>query len=95
MRFVTVRDLRLRSRELRETLRAGEEVVLTYNGNPVALLVGIQDGQLEETVRLLRRARAQAAVSRMREHAKKAALDRMSEEVIDSEIQAVRQERRS
>lgn len=95
MRFITVRDLRLRNREIRETLRTGEEAVLTYNGNPVALLIGIQDSQLEETIRLVRRARTQVAVSRMREHARRAALDRMSGEDIDSEIRAARQERRS
>ena len=70
MRFLTVRDLRLRGREIWRELRAGEEAVLTYNGSPVALLVGVQEARLEETIRLIRQARAQAAVSRMRERAR-------------------------
>lgn len=94
MRFVTVRDLRLRGREIWKALRAGEEAVLTHNGSPVALLIGVQEDRLEETVRLVRRARAQAAVSRMREHASVLGLDKVSDEGIEAEIRAVRRARR-
>lgn len=94
VRFVTVRDLRSRGREIWKALRAGEEAVLTRNGNPVALLVGVQEGRLEETVRLVRRARAQAAVSRMRERARDLGLDKLSDADIEAEIQAARRARR-
>ncbi|MDN5332624.1 MAG: hypothetical protein PWP45_1849 [Tepidanaerobacteraceae bacterium] len=93
MRFVTVRDLRLHGREIWKALRAGEEAVLTHNGNPVALLIGVQEDRLEETLRLIRRARAQAAVSRMREHACALGLDKMSEGDIKAEIRAARRAR--
>jgi len=95
MRFLTVRDLRLRGREIWRELRAGEEAVLTYNGSPVALLVGVQEARLEETIRLIRQARAQAAVSRMRERARELGLDRMSDEDVAAEIRSARRERRS
>ncbi|RDV80420.1 type II toxin-antitoxin system Phd/YefM family antitoxin [Ammonifex thiophilus] len=95
MRFITVRDLRLRGKEIWEALRAGEEAVLTCNGRPVALLVGIEEGRLEETLRLVRRVRAQAAVSRMRERARELGLDRSREEDIGAEVRAVRREQRS
>ncbi|WP_027717656.1 type II toxin-antitoxin system Phd/YefM family antitoxin [Desulfovirgula thermocuniculi] len=95
MKFVTVRDLRLHGREIWNVLRAGEEAVLTYNGRPVALLIGIQEGGLEETVRLIRRARAQAAVSRIRERARALGLDKMSERDIEAEIKAARRARQS
>lgn len=94
MRFVTVRDLRLRGREIWKALRAGEEAVLTHNGSPVALLVGVPEARLEETVRLIRQARAQAAVSRMRERARELGLDAMSDEDVAAEIQAARRARR-
>ncbi|MBE3551206.1 MAG: hypothetical protein BLITH_0718 [Brockia lithotrophica] len=95
MRYVTVRDLRLRGKSIWEALRAGEEAVLTHNGRPVALLVGIEEGHLEEVVRLVRRARAQAAVSRMRERAKELGLDTLSEAEIDAEIHESRRGRRT
>ena len=93
MKFVTVRDLRLHGREIWNVLRTGEEAVLTYNGRPVALLIGIQEGGLEETVRLIRRARAQAAVSHIRERARALGLDKMSERDIEAEIKAARRAR--
>lgn len=94
MRFVTVRDLRLRGREIWKALREGEEAILTHNGSPVALLIGVQEDRLEETLRLIRRARAQAAVSRMREHARTLGLDKMSDGDIEAEIRAARRTRR-
>lgn len=94
MRFVTVRDLRQRGREIWKALQAGEEAVLTYNGSPVALLVGVQEDRLEETLRLIRRVRAQAAVSRMRERARDSGLDRLGQEEIEAEIQATRRARK-
>jgi prevent-host-death family protein len=95
MRFVTVRDLRQRGKEVWKELRSGEEAVLTHNGSPVALLIGVREEELEETIRMVRRIRAEAAVSRMRERARQAGLDRLGEEEIEAEIRAARQERRS
>ncbi len=90
MRFITVRDLRLRGKEIWETLRTGEEAVLTHNGSPVALLIGVREDQLEETLRLIRRVRAQVAVSHMRERARAVGLNKMSNEDIEAEIRAAR-----
>lgn len=94
MRFVTVRELRLRGGDIWQALREGEEAILTVNGKPVALLAGIGEGQVEGVVRAFRQARAQAAVSRMREAAVQNGLSRLTEEEIEAEIQAARQERR-
>lgn len=94
MRFVTVRDLRLRGREVWQALRSGEEAVLTVSGNPVAVLVGVREDGLEETLRAIRQVQAQAAVGRMRETAARRGLDRLGEHEIESETQAARRERR-
>jgi antitoxin (DNA-binding transcriptional repressor) of toxin-antitoxin stability system len=94
MRFVTVRDLRLRGKEVWQALRSGEEAVLTVNGSPVAVLVGVRQDGLEETVRAIRQVQAQAAVGRMRETAARRGMDRLGEQEVAAEIQAVRRERR-
>jgi len=67
--------------------------VLTINGTPVAVLVGTSEEDLEETLRAVRQARAQAAVSRMRERAAQRGLDRLSELEVDEEVRAAPRER--
>ncbi len=44
----TARDLRFHSRELLDTVRRGEEVVITFRGKPCARLVPFEDGNGEE-----------------------------------------------
>lgn len=94
VRFITVRELRLRGGDLWRLLREGEEAILTVNGKPVAFLAGIDEGRVEEVIRAFRRAKAQAAVSSMRETAARRGIDRTTQEEIEAEIRAARRERR-
>lgn len=93
MKFVSSRDIRVNPRPIFEALGEQNEIIVTSRGKPVALLVGVSGEDLEETVRLVRRARAQLAVSRMRKSAARKGLDRMSREEIQAEITATRSER--
>ena len=76
-----------------EATEGGDEVVITSRGKPVALLVGVEGDNLEETIRFIRTAKAQAAASRMRKAATQQRLDAMSQNEIAEEIEAVRRER--
>ena len=87
------REIRGNPRPVFQAAEEGDEVVITSRGKPVALLLGITGEDLDETVRLVRRARAQAAVSRMRKAAAREGSDSMSREEIEDEIGAVRSER--
>jgi|YNPNPStandDraft_1061719.scaffolds.fasta_scaffold24968_7 prevent-host-death family protein len=93
MEFITVRDLRLRPGEVWRKLRERGELVLTSNGRPVAVITGVNEGELEQTLAALRRARAQVAVSRLRRIAEERGLQRMSAEEIEAEIAQARRER--
>ena len=93
MKFVSSREIRVNPRPVFEAAEEGDEVVITSRGKPVALLVGVNGEDLEETVRLVRRARAQAAVSRMRRAASQEGTDGLSQEEIEAEISAARGER--
>lgn len=93
MKFVSSREIRVNPRPVFDAAEEGEEVVVTSRGKPVALLVGVSGDDLEETVRLVRRAKAQAAVSRMRRGAAQRGLDRLSQEEVEAEIEAARSER--
>jgi len=95
MRFVTIRDLRANIARLRKDLQEDREIVLTANGRPFALMTPVEPDTVEEEVLAIRRARAQAALSRIRAKAKAEGLDRMSMAEIDAVIAKVRRERRT
>ena len=89
MKFLSTRDLRNRPGYVRE-LAQKEDLVLTVNGKPIALLLGLEDDDLEETARVVRQARAQRALSRMRREAARRGLEKMSPAAIEAQIRAVR-----
>lgn len=85
MRFITTRDLRNTPGKIRRLL-AREDLVLTASGKPVAYLIGVDEGELEEVSRLVRQARAQAAVSRMRRAAEEKGASVMSAQEVEAAI---------
>jgi prevent-host-death family protein len=93
MRFFSSKELRNRPGRLRRSLRE-HDVVLTANGKPFALVVSVEEDEVEEMAALLRRARAQQAVSRMRRQAAERG-ERISEEEVEAEIRAVRSDRKA
>ena len=95
MEFVTIRDLRLKPAEVWDKLRQQREIILTSNGRPVAVIAGVGENDVEETIAALRRARAQAAVSRLRRTAGERGADKLSAAEIESEIAQARRERQS
>jgi len=93
MKFVSTRDLRNRPGSVRKALRE-EDVVLTASGKPVAVVIGVEDEELEETLDLLRQMRAQRALSRLQRSAHERGIDRLSPEEIEREIQEARAARK-
>lgn len=91
MDFVTTKELRAESGKVWAKLEAGEEIVITRNGKPFALMTATQPNRVEEDIKLIRRAHAVAAVNKMREQAKASGLDKMTLEEINAEISAVRE----
>lgn len=43
MRFVTAKELKVRTRELLEEARAGARIAVTFRGKPVAILVPFEE----------------------------------------------------
>ena len=89
MKFITMRDLRNQTTQVIEELD-DETGVVTSNGTPVGILLRIRD-DFEETLSMLRQARAAAAVSRLRRTARESGTGRLSEQEIEREISAVRE----
>jgi len=95
MKFVTIRDFRNKTAEIRRDLEDEREIVLTANGRPFALLSRLDPDTVEDEIAAVRRARARLAIDRMRASAKAAGLDSMSMDEIDAIIADVREKRRS
>jgi prevent-host-death family protein len=93
MNLITVRDLRNRSGEIWRRLAQQQELIVTSNGRPIALLTPVSEDNVEKTLAVLRRARAQVAVSRMRETAATTGANRLTLDDVKEEIHKARQER--
>ena len=90
MQFYSVRDLRTDSRRMWADPNRGDEVVLTNNGKPSALMIDIPEGSFDETVQAVRQARAMIALNSARRRA--AAAGYMTGEEIESVIAEARSE---
>ena len=90
MKFVTVRDLRLKAAQVWKQLQKEKKLVITSNGKPIALLSGVNEDNLESSISALRRSRAVLAVNSIQNQSVKKGKDKISEREIDEEIQAVR-----
>lgn len=95
MTFVSIRDMRTRPGEVWQQLQKEGDLILTSSGRPFALMISAEGGDVEELLLALRRARAQLAVSRLRQQAAERGLNRLSGDEIDAEIHHARRERRA
>jgi antitoxin (DNA-binding transcriptional repressor) of toxin-antitoxin stability system len=95
MKFITIRDLRSNTAQLRKDLQTDREIVVTANGRPFAVMTRVDPDTVEDEVLAIRRARAQAALSRIRSEAKAEGLDRMTMDEVDAVIARARRTRRN
>lgn len=89
VRMISVRELRNTPSEVWEAL-THDDLVLTSNGEPLAVLARIEGADVEGTLSALRRARAQQAVSRLRSAARVEGTATLTPEEIEAEIAAAR-----
>ncbi len=94
MKFITVRDLRERTAALRRDIAKEREIVVTANGRPFAILTQVGPDTVEEEVAAIRRARARAAVDRIRARAARRGRDRGGASVVEAVVSAARKERK-
>jgi prevent-host-death family protein len=94
MKLLTVRELRNQSARVWAELRREQEMVITSNGKPVALLTPLGEEDLLEQVAASRRARAMVSVMSMQERSVREGRDKLSAAEIEREIAAARASRR-
>ncbi|MHB0914886.1 MAG: type II toxin-antitoxin system Phd/YefM family antitoxin [Thermoleophilia bacterium] len=90
MQLISSRDLKQKTSAAWQLLNEEGELVVTSHGKPIALITNISEDDIEPTIRALRRAKAQVAVSNMRRKAQQADLEKMTEGEIEAEIKATR-----
>ena len=89
MSYIAIKDLK-NSRALRERLKKERELILTKDGQPFALLIGITADDLEDSLKEVRRAMFSKAVARAR---KKAAISEINDIELDEVITKSRKSR--
>jgi len=95
MNFLAVNELKS-PRKLRARLQREKELLLTTNGKPTAVILSVDpDEDPEDLLNATREARSRQALSRIREAARRAGTDRMTEEQIEGLIGKVRGERKA
>ena len=95
MNYLSVKDLKA-PRMVRERLAQYGQVLVLNNGRPMALMLDIPEGEDPECLAAaVRDARSQAALSRIREAARKAGTNRLSLADINAVIAKSRASRRA
>ena len=93
MKFLSTRDLRNRPGYVRDLARK-EDLVLTANGKPFGILLGVNEDDFEETLKVIGQVKALRAVRSMQRRAAERGLDKMSLDEINAIIRDVRSKRR-
>lgn len=94
MRFVTVRDLRNKPAQVRQSLEEEKDIVLTSNGKPFAIVTLTSEESVEKNLSMMRRIRAENAMASMQKQSMALGNDNLSIDEINAEINAVRKARK-
>ena len=93
MKFISVRDFRIRPGDVWKQLKVDKDIIITSNGKPIAILYPVEQDNLESSLITLRRARALLAMEDIQKEAVNKGLNKTTEEEIEKEIKAMRLER--
>lgn len=93
MKLITVTELRGRSGQVWNTLARERDMILPSNGKPIAILTAVSEETLEESLALVRRARAVTAVEQLQRQSVRAGTDTLSPAKIATEIRVSRKAR--
>lgn len=94
MKFLSVRDLKTKSSLVWKELPDQEDMIITSNGRPIAILSSITEDNLEQVLSSFRQARAMQAVNAIQHASVRKGLDNLSLDDINDEIQSVRSGRK-
>ena len=91
MRFLTIRDLKNKSGQVWKDLQEEQEMIITNNGRPVAILSSVNETNLETSLNSIRKSRLIEAVSSIQQNSIKKGKNELSMDEINQEIKEARQ----
>jgi antitoxin (DNA-binding transcriptional repressor) of toxin-antitoxin stability system len=92
MKFVSVKDFKTSSARIWKKLPEEQEMIITNNGKPIALLTSLTDKTLENTLSAIKQAKAINAVKLIQQESLKKGMEKITMEEIDEEIKRVRKQ---
>ena len=93
MKFVSVRDFRIRPGDIWKQLKIDKDIVITSNGKPIAILNPVEGENLENSIAVIRRARALLALESIQKESALKGINKLTDEEIEEEIKSSRSER--
>jgi prevent-host-death family protein len=95
VKFISVRELRLKPGDVWKVAIKEKDVVLTSNGRPIAILTGVDEESFEEELEVIQRARALKALETIHRESVQKGTHKLTEKEIQEEIDAVRKGKRA
>jgi PHD/YefM family antitoxin component YafN of YafNO toxin-antitoxin module len=92
-KFLSMRELRSSTSQIREMLGDDGKIVVTNNGKPAALMLGVSEITLEEMLADIRRVQAKRALKELQMSAIQNGTASMTMEEINAEIASVHTEK--
>ena len=90
MQFYSVRDFRTQPKQIWDRLAQVHRLIITNNGKPTALMIEIDDDNLEDVLSSVRQSMAMRSANKLRLDAMLNGTSRFSEEEIQAEIAEAR-----
>ncbi len=92
MKFVSVRELKLKTKDVWDKLDK-EGIVLIKNGKPFALLTPVNETQIDKEINAIARAKALLALDEIHKNSLEKKVHNLKSEEIEKEIRAIRRMR--
>jgi hypothetical protein len=94
MQFVPYRDLRNEPAALRKKLASEGELVVTVDNKPFAMMINLDDENVQDILLMVSRLRAQMAARSIRSQARRDGLDKMTLKDVNAIIKKTRADRK-
>lgn len=94
MQFVPYRDLRNEPSALRKKLASEGELVVTVDNKPFAMMINLDDENVQDILLMVSRLRAQMAARSIRSQARRDGLDKMTLKDMNAIIKKTRADRK-
>jgi hypothetical protein len=94
MQFVPYRDLRNEPAALRKRLASEGELVVTVDNKPFAMMINLDDENVQDILLMVSRLRAQMAARSIRSQARRDGLDKMALKDVNAIIKKTRANRK-